>query len=487
MKQVVNATGQYFGWGKPIHALISLSLSLWQLNRFYKSVLVYTDIEGKAFLDKLNCLDVEIKILPNFLPATGTLDKLYACSEQAEPFVHVDSDVFIQTKLTISTSSDFLLVQHNNFEVSRAHMIAIDLAEESGNEAGEVTGNFCFDTSLLGGSHGLFFRAYLNGINGSIPMLNLSKLRDTELRFWIYSVQLAKFAEEQRMAIKFHHGLPTELQYPFLVSQRLVAHSYCKLHDALKQDPVTVEALYRVYYGCSSAFVDEVMSSAYGFGIDPMVRPDAPSYIRASKALVATGLLDNTEVVDVQAILDLLDHESQSQMYHPLLKDVYQFEKHRSIFIKEQRLTNRSQAKILPNLPTEDKDQMLKTILARADNISLIESKWDWAVQQCDLNEFSELKIRYNLAENAGEHVTLLKYDPTFDSLEEINLLNVLDIALLDTLTKPRAVGDLIAEVYGMFVKAGDIQQNLLTAFEQLAVKRIAYFVAQQYFLVIKQ
>lgn len=486
IQTLVEGKGQYFGWGKPTHGLISLSLSLWQLNNIYNLVLVYTDVEGKAFLESLNCLDVEIKILPDFLPKAGSLDKLYACADQFGPFVHVDSDVFIQKELSIPTSSDFLFVNNNDYDVSLAYMFEDELARVSGgNETGKVGANYCLDTSLLGGSHGRFFKSYFNEIEGRIPMLELCKLRDTEMRFWIYSFQLAKFAEEQRMLIKFNHKLPSELQYPFLVSKHLIAQNYCKLHDSLKLDSVTIETLYKTYLGRNPEFVNAVLIFSDRLGLDPVVPKDSSSFIRTSKALFITGFLVKDDVISDSTILTLLDIEILGLTYYNLINDLYLFEKQRIKFLEGQRLAIHNPAKKTTILPKLDKDSLLKMLIVRADNICLIESYWDWAVEFGDLKDFNELKIRYNLSEEAGEHVTLLKYDSNFDSLNEINLLDILDIALLDTLTKPRIVADLIADVFGLFVNEGSGQQDLSTVFEELAIERIAYCVAQQFILII--
>jgi len=88
------------GWYSPEYNLMAWTLSCLQLKKYYDQVILYADeVSARTFIDVLKlpysevCCDLDQF---NHLPAgLWGLTKIYTYSQQSEPFLHVDGDVFI--------------------------------------------------------------------------------------------------------------------------------------------------------------------------------------------------------------------------------------------------------------------------------------------------------------------------------------------------------------------------------------------------------
>ena len=92
----------YYGriWSKPLHHLLAWGLSVSAASRHYPETVLITDQPGKRLLvDELGLrfahVSTELDRLKNVDPGWWALGKLVAYSLQDEPFVHLDSDVFL--------------------------------------------------------------------------------------------------------------------------------------------------------------------------------------------------------------------------------------------------------------------------------------------------------------------------------------------------------------------------------------------------------
>lgn len=91
-------------WRTPFHHLLSWGLSLRLARRHYPETMLVTDRAGKALLvDQLGlsftCVSTELDRLRTADTAFWALGKLVAYSIQDQPFVHLDTDVFLWTVL----------------------------------------------------------------------------------------------------------------------------------------------------------------------------------------------------------------------------------------------------------------------------------------------------------------------------------------------------------------------------------------------------
>lgn len=92
--------GSGFGWHQPLHHLLAWGLSFRLAHRHYPETMLVTDSAGRALLaDELGLpfthVSTELDRLDGADPALWALGKLTTYSLQTEPFVHLDTDVFL--------------------------------------------------------------------------------------------------------------------------------------------------------------------------------------------------------------------------------------------------------------------------------------------------------------------------------------------------------------------------------------------------------
>lgn len=121
------------GWGSTFIALSAYAYSGLSISRFYPEAVLYTDDYGvKIFGDilgipysniytDLNKLDVH--------PNLWALGKVYTYSLQTRPFIHIDNDVFIWSKLP-SNIEDASLCCQNREIITKDYLKALNIMRE---------------------------------------------------------------------------------------------------------------------------------------------------------------------------------------------------------------------------------------------------------------------------------------------------------------------------------------------------------------------
>ncbi len=107
-----------FGWHSPQHHLMAWALSCQNIRNFYGNVELYTDNQGYEILinqlhlsySKVHVILDELKPYPKELWA---LAKIKAYSQQNEPFIHIDGDVFIYSKFDECIHKAALIAQNS--------------------------------------------------------------------------------------------------------------------------------------------------------------------------------------------------------------------------------------------------------------------------------------------------------------------------------------------------------------------------------------
>jgi len=160
------------GWpNERIHA-ISWAYSLLKLKEFHNDVMLITDDAGKKFLiDKLKLPYTEVNTSLNSLDdidqSNWAIGKLKAYSIQTEPFIHVDSDVYIWENLFEPFSkSDIIMQSKLRFDEFSSHDILkkyiddnISLFPKAIVEYWESNDSFySANAGVCGGTNLLFFR-----------------------------------------------------------------------------------------------------------------------------------------------------------------------------------------------------------------------------------------------------------------------------------------------------------------------------------------
>jgi len=178
-----------FGWAAPEYHLMSWALSCLQLVKMYGSVDLFCNSEGaKLLIDKLLLPYHQVHvthddlIIPNV--NLWALPKIYTYSLQAEPFLHIDGDVFIFKAFEESLLKSDLIAQ--NMEEATEYYLSVQneiityfnyLPECVKNDFNKPYPIKAVNAGILGGSNIDFFNKYskeaFNYINRNIDKLSL--------------------------------------------------------------------------------------------------------------------------------------------------------------------------------------------------------------------------------------------------------------------------------------------------------------------------
>lgn len=119
--------GHGFRWREPVHHLLAWGLSLRLAQAHYPETVLVTDTPGRTLLiDDLGLpfshVCTELDRLREMDPAWWALGKLVAYSVQDQPFVHVDTDVFLWHQLPDRLTGAPVLAQHpETYSVADEH------------------------------------------------------------------------------------------------------------------------------------------------------------------------------------------------------------------------------------------------------------------------------------------------------------------------------------------------------------------------------
>lgn len=109
-----------FGWNKPLHHLLAWGLSLRAAARHYPETVLITDRAGKKLLvDQLGLpfthVSTELERLQGADTDWWVLGKLTAYNIQDQPFIHLDTDVFLWKPLPPHLLQAALFAQHPEY------------------------------------------------------------------------------------------------------------------------------------------------------------------------------------------------------------------------------------------------------------------------------------------------------------------------------------------------------------------------------------
>ncbi len=112
------------GWLDKRYHLISWAMSCLSCRRFYDEVELVTDAAGQALL--IDLLDLpytsircELDQLNHYHPSLWAMGKLYAYGIQDQPFLHIDSDVYLWARFRSEIEQAGLAVQ--NVEINHSY------------------------------------------------------------------------------------------------------------------------------------------------------------------------------------------------------------------------------------------------------------------------------------------------------------------------------------------------------------------------------
>ena len=156
----------------PEYNLMSWALSSLQLSKYYKDVILYADqAAAEILIDKLKLpyskVFCELDFLGKYDSKFWALPKIHSYSVQEEPFLHVDSDVYIWEKFENELINHQLIAQ--NLEIGSDNYRSIFQLLESEltyypqevlDERKSDSRIFAYNAGILGGQDVEFFQIY---------------------------------------------------------------------------------------------------------------------------------------------------------------------------------------------------------------------------------------------------------------------------------------------------------------------------------------
>ena len=133
--------GQGFCWREPVHHLLAWGLSLRLAQAHYPETVLITDSPGRALLiDRLGLpfahVSTELDRLRDVEPCWWALGKLVTYGLQDQPFVHIDTDVFLWQALPDRLTGAPVLAQHREtYSVADEHY-GVRIVEDAFARAG---------------------------------------------------------------------------------------------------------------------------------------------------------------------------------------------------------------------------------------------------------------------------------------------------------------------------------------------------------------
>jgi hypothetical protein len=187
-------------WAHPIDHLLSWVISVQSATRHYPDAMLVTDSPGRRLLvDRLGlpftAISTDLDRLDGRDPCWWMLGKLVAYGQQTEPFVHIDSDVFLWNRLPAHLTSAPVLTQNPEYHQKSQYGIdELDEALRAGD--GRLPPEWEWACSLdpivpvencgiLGGQDVRFLRHYARTALALIEHeANQAALRNLSVGFW---------------------------------------------------------------------------------------------------------------------------------------------------------------------------------------------------------------------------------------------------------------------------------------------------------------
>lgn len=279
-------------WCKPLHHLLAWGLSVQTARRHYPETVLITDRPGKRLLvDQLGLpfvhVSTELERLANVDPGLWNMGKLVAYSLQDQPFVHIDSDVFLWKPIPQQVAESPVFTQcpeyfPNNDSNYRPHEIEYAFAQHSlrlpvewewtRSDRSYFVAENC---GILGGSHIEFIRYY------SRTAMDLV-LRRENVAPWSelpdkrpYSIVIEQFFLSA--CAGFHRFHPTS---PYRGVQ--IKHLFSSWDEAADTNHAARVGYTHLVAGAKSV-------PAVGRRLEERVRRDDPTYFRRCQKIVGTS------------------------------------------------------------------------------------------------------------------------------------------------------------------------------------------------------
>lgn len=162
------------GWLDTEYNLMSWAYSCLRIKEYYSDIELYTDEFGRELLiDKLGLpyskVHVVLDVLNDYHPDLWALGKVFTYGLQEQPFIHLDSDIYIWRRLSKQIEDADLIAQNIEFDYQYYRNIKKELYKFDFYAPDVIPGFKDLDTCLhaynmgmTGGNNIEFFHSYSN-------------------------------------------------------------------------------------------------------------------------------------------------------------------------------------------------------------------------------------------------------------------------------------------------------------------------------------
>jgi len=262
-----NDAGDHFGrkkggWQSEKYHAMSWSLSCHKFRQFYPEVVLYSDSEGRSWLnDKLGLpftnIVENLDCLNNQPPALWSLSKVLACSLQTDPFFHADGDVYIWRPFHKAFVNSTVFAQ--NIEYDLAHNVLGNIYLQTRSKLESLNAALPYflkddieyhttprlegyNTGILGGQDVSFFSRYAKVVFDFLDANVNVPFESRDMNF-IEQLLLLKMAQYENLPVNVlmeEENAVSENAYSSMMQFNLVPleRSYVHVVGAAKKDSV---------------------------------------------------------------------------------------------------------------------------------------------------------------------------------------------------------------------------------------------------------
>lgn len=460
----------YEGWSNEINKISSFCLSCIKLLSFYDAIIVYTDEPGKQFIENdLRIPQLIIRLLPSEI-YNPILDKLYACSEQEEPFIFVGNNVFVNSPFEISKFNYDVVVQSANGSTDKAYIYSMELDYFTEDVL------YDYDTSIMGGMSDIFFKEFYQYVNKVYSLNNvIFNYTYDKCLYFIYSYLLGNFAKEKSISINFYFALPPHHQYVIGIEYKIQNERYIQIASyskplieydniiaiILKQTHPNLLTILRSRIKEKDNLKNKLLIDKYC-----QQKPNIDKYLNVKK-----NNIYNKIQLNIEDYINKITAENEKKM----ILDYCQFEKSKCQFIS-RIITYLDEFEKVKNLSISQKiisRNYMNRKITLSEYAILIESMWDWTFN-IPLKDFSYLNLKYNKHREPDEYIVLFYYQFTTNLFVEY-VLDTLGAIILTAIQEPKNIEELTNEVYN-YIRENVSNSGLKETLEKKIIKYIQFF-----------
>jgi Txe/YoeB family toxin of Txe-Axe toxin-antitoxin module len=502
-----------FGWYASEYHIMSWALSCLQLRKYYNEVVLYADtVSAKLLIDILQLpytkIECKLDSLNNYHPQLWALPKLYAYSQQDEPFLHVDGDVFIWKPFNQQLLHSDLIAQ--NMEAATSYYAAMwqsfeavlkyyppEILEDRKQKnpilaynAGIMGGSdidffktytqkafefidknsFCFDNVNVS-NFNIFFEQYLfhclvKQQSKTVGVLIEDIIGDNEYKGYGDFVEVPHNKQ-------YLHLLGNYKRHPFVckqMSEKLrndYPEYYYKIIQLFKDNNLSLIKDYYYFTETKSLKLQNRYNQLKEAYLKNSIIPNAIKreiYFQSSKSIIVKESINKSLEVDINS----------NQTYNDQILDVIQFEKDlenivlgKFVYINNEYLYARDINQTQYYQYLFEEETYNKKIVA--DTIfEVIESKFDWT--EIENNELATIKLLEQLQSLPSKFYTAIIPECDLSGYSLINI-DELDICIFQLLEQPKTIANLFEAVKQSFDEI-EINSDPLV-FEKLIFGRI--------------